>query len=378
MIPFAKILDYGNTAPGLPGIKKISSYNTRGLILIEDGRLYAHGVDNDYLWGGSTTLDVTGSIVLSTQDVVNFWTGYVTFALKTDGKMYATGSLYCFHNANTIQRGFTDVSQYFSTFDTSSIKKIIAGYTAFVLLNDGKLYGRGYNRSGSIGNGTKNFVSDWVLISDDVKNIFGDSGGDTVFMIKNDNTIWGAGSNNSMQINSQSGVDQVTFTEVLKDISFTPNTIYYNGSGIVVISTDNIIHVTGSSNTGSSSLGQKSINVGFNIGDMSKFYNENTSPTSSRFYLHNADTNKLVSTGYSPINSQAANNLPYFESWKDVDFSSYNTNMSYSGSPYINYFWSGSKIWMSGYPPSSMAGKNYSLCKTPLSYVITEQTDLPF
>ncbi|EPQ9499832.1 hypothetical protein ACUYQI_000537 [Salmonella enterica subsp. enterica serovar Braenderup] len=376
MIPFTRILNYANIAPGLPSIKKILSYNTRGLILLENGDLYAHGVDNDYLWGGSTALNITGDIVLSAQDVVNFWTGYVTFAHKTDGKMYATGSLYCFHNENTIQQGFTDVSQYFSAFDISNIKNIIAGYTVFVLLNDGKLYGRGYNRNGSIGNGTKTFVSDWVLMSENVKSVFGDAGGDTCFIVKNDNTIWGAGNNNSLQINDQPG-DKVTFTEVLKDISFTPNTIYYN-NGIIVISTDNIIHVTGTSNTGVSGLSQKSINVGFNIGDMSKFYNDNISPSPSRLYLHNSDTNKLVSTGYSPINSQSSNNLPYFESWKEVDFSSYNTNMSYSGGTYINYFWSGNKIWMSGYPPSSMAGKNYSICQTPLSYIISEQTDLPF
>ncbi|EMX1381865.1 hypothetical protein AAGG91_002760 [Salmonella enterica] len=213
-------------------------------------------------------------------------------------------------------------------------------------------------------------------MSENVKSVFGDAGGDTCFIVKNDNTIWGAGNNNSLQINDQPG-DKVTFTEVLKDISFTPNTIYYN-NGIIVISTDNIIHVTGTSNTGVSGLSQKSINVGFNIGDMSKFYNDNISPSPSRLYLHNSDTNKLVSTGYSPINSQSSNNLPYFESWKEVDFSSYNTNMSYSGGTYINYFWSGNKIWMSGYPPSSMAGKNYSICQTPLSYIISEQTDLPF
>lgn len=375
MLPFVRMLEYGNIAPSAPAIKKVLTQNKLEMVLIDDGSLYAHGQDDDYNWGGNTKLNASGVLQLSSTAVDDFWLGVCSIVRKGN-TMLLSGSSYAFSGSNVINQGFTDFSSYFSTIDVKNIKKMICGYTLFVLMNDGTLYGRGYNRSGTIGLGNKNYVSNWVQMSTGVSGIYGDNLGDTLIIIKNDGTVWGAGSNNSLQLRTPVG-DVTTIIPLFNSTAFDIKFAQFY-SGIMLCTNDNKIHCTGTSLSGTGTH-SKIYMINFNIGNMDKIYQSfNTSVLSSRVFLYNSDTNKLMVSGYKYLNGTSGTDyLPLLENFVEFNFN-YSTNMYLSGSGYFNTFYDSSNVWMGGYEPSMMAGLNTAMCSIPMKPEITLQIDLPW
>lgn len=375
MLPFARMVQYGNVNPGLPVVKKTSYQNKLEMVLISDGTLYAHGGDDDYNWGGPGHINVSGGIQLSTTGVDDFWLG-VGVLVRKGTSMYYSGSSYAYSGSNVIVQSLTDYTMYFTGIDVTKIKNVICGYTSFMLMMDGTLYGRGYNRSGTIGLGHKSYVSSWTLMDTGVDGIYGDDLGDTLMKVKSDGTVWGCGSNNSLQLRSPTG-DVTTFINVLDSTSYDIKfCTYYNG--LVMCTNDNKIHCTGTSLCGTG-VHSKVFTIPFAIGDMSKVYPSSFSKQlGSRIFLFNNDTQKMMVTGYSPLTANPTNTLPMLETFSEFNFSDYNTDMYISGSGYFNTIYKGGNVWMNGYEPSMMAGLNTAMCPTPMSTSVTKQTNLPW
>ncbi|QAY00800.1 hypothetical protein Ecwhy1_527 [Escherichia phage Ecwhy_1] len=73
----------------------------------------------------------------------------------------------------------------------STIQKVIlggGGQCVVTLLSDGRVYGRGYNTTHGLGTGTTTFVSDWVLMGDNIVDIHS-NGVTGTFLITKENRI---------------------------------------------------------------------------------------------------------------------------------------------------------------------------------------------
>lgn len=375
MLPFGRMLEYGNIRPNAPAVKKILTDNKLEMVLIDDGSLYAHGQDDSYNWGGSTKLNASGMLQLSSTGVDDFWLG-VCIIVRKGTTMLLSGSSYAFSGSNVTNQGFTDFSSFFSTIDVANIKKMICGYTLFILMNDGTLYGRGFNRSGTVGLGHKNYVPDWVQMGTDVAGIYGDNLGDTLIVVKNDGTVWGSGANNSLQIRTPVG-DVTTLVPMFNGTAFDINFVLYY-SGVMLCTTDNKIYCTGTTLSGSGNH-SKIYTINFNVGPMNKIYPAiNTNQLGSRVFLYSTDINKLMVSGYRNMNGTSDTDyLPILDNFVEFNFG-YSTDMYLAGGGYFNTFYDSTNVWMGGYPPSMMAGLNTAMCSIPMKAEVTLQIDLPW
>lgn len=376
MLPFARMLKYGNKIE-VNKIKKSVSAVYLEMILTQDGTLYAHGEDSTYSSGQSTPLTAYGELKTIAQDVQDVWLGSFSVIIK-GGKIYGSGPKQAFTNSSTIQQGYADWSGYFNGIDVTQIKKMLCGYTVFVLMNDGTLYGRGLNRNGCLGLGHKNFVSQWTELDTEVDSIYGHYIGDTLFKVKSNGTVWGAGANNSLQIQSPAG-DVTTFVQLFDNVSYDITFCSGFGIGFIMGTTDNKIYVTGTTLSGTGTH-SKIFNINFPIGDMSNLYPKYVPYNAGNvIFLVNSDTNKLMATGYTPFTSSSLSSIPFFEVFQECQFADFNQNIHIEGgSTWWSTFYDDTNIWMNGQPPSNLNGKNMSMCSIPLGMTITKQIDLPF
>ncbi len=375
MLPFARMLAYGNKIE-VNKIKKSVNCVYLEMILTENGTLYAHGEDSSYSAGQSTPFSAYGELKTISENVQDVWLGSYSVIIK-DGKIYGSGPTMSFTKSNAIQQGYTDWSGFFAGIDVTQIKKMLCGYTTFVLMNDGTLYGRGLNRNGCLGLGHKNFVSQWTKLDTEVDSIYGHYIGDSIFKVKSNGTVWGAGANNSYQIKATTG-DATTFVPLFDNIPYDITFCVGFGIGFVMGTTDNKIYVTGTTLSGTGKH-SKIFDINFTIGDMSNVYPK-YSPfnTGSVIFLVNSDTNKLMSTGYTPFTGSSVSSIPFFDVFQECQFPDFNINLHTEGSTWWSTFYDDTNIWMNGQPPSNLNGRNASMCSIPLSMTFTKQIDLPF
>lgn len=376
MLPFARMLKYGNKIE-VNKIKKIVSSANLEFILLDDGVLYAHGEDSSYTAGLTTNFSSLGEVKQITTGVTNVWTDYLTTVTK-ENKIFCSGQTYAFTNASTIQQGFADYSSYFTGIDITQIKKMVCGFTFFILMMDGTLYGKGWNRSGSLGLGHTNYVSQWTVLDTGVDTIYGDSGGDTLYKVKLDGKVYGAGSNNASQV--QNGTSAALyFVPLFDDISYDITFSAMISIGFMMGTSDNKIYTTGTTLSGTGNH-SKVFSINFAIGDMSNIYNKEMSRASaSSIFLINETTNELMVSGYTPFNGSSSNILPLVSNFEVCNFPAFDQSMRISFPGYWCTFYNdNNSVWMNGYAPNVVNGKNYSMCSIPLSETFTKQIDLPF
>lgn len=198
MIPFARILNYGNVLPKPAGLKKINTYGLGHLFLTEDGDLYAYGTNSGGRFGTGNTDPISGGkarLVLSGVSMIYCHT-YFTIAAMMDGTWKAVGSIVAFNLP--ITHTWTDVSSYFSTL--GAIKKVsitrrdnAGNATVYALTYDGILYGMGSANRGQLGTGTTTsslgvFKQINTNCSDVVNVAY-----ETVVVLKSDGTVWFTG-----------------------------------------------------------------------------------------------------------------------------------------------------------------------------------------
>lgn len=197
MLPFVRMLEYGNKAPEPVGIRKINTYVLGHLFLTTDGRLFAYGTNNAYRFGiPNTSIDGgVPSLVLINVAMIYCHPAY-TICLMDDGTYMAAGNLRQFGLGS--QTSFVDVSSFFSTLGT--ITKIVitrresqVTSTIYALNSDGILYAMGSNNRGQFGNNTlTGTIGEFVQINTNCKDVVSCSY-ETVVVLKNDNTAWFCG-----------------------------------------------------------------------------------------------------------------------------------------------------------------------------------------
>lgn len=154
MIPFARLVNYGNIAPDLKNIKKMAMMNSNTLfVLYQNGDLYARGNDASVFPDNTASID---AFKLIRSNVQRLYCGYgdkCALAITEDGKWWHIGrrSLITASSTGAQNTVWTDESANFTHFTLDIIADITLTSTGMVyLLTDGKVYTRGYNTYGEI------------------------------------------------------------------------------------------------------------------------------------------------------------------------------------------------------------------------------------
>ena len=195
MLPFVRMLEYGNIAPEKPKITAIYGSNANAGLAYSNGEFYVRGKSNlGQLGNGTATRNNMWYKVVSpdASKIIDIWLGYETSFMWTEKNLYVSGSMRAC--------GILDYNlPVWSTFNISGVlstdilKVQSSQNSSFVLLKNGDLYASGLNSFGEFGRGNTTSSSQWVRIITGIKDIFLSGDNATSWIIKNDNTIWRAG-----------------------------------------------------------------------------------------------------------------------------------------------------------------------------------------
>lgn len=214
MLPFVRMLNYGNKAPSLPEITKIlvpyTSSRPAFMVLYDDNRLYGIGggtVDN-YIYGDGKPTEQKLEWTLIRDDVQDVWCTNTSFVIiKTmDGKLLYTGRR-SFQTGNTssteVVTSYTDCTPFIEsgigTGNLNQITSVHAGvYALYILMNNGDLYRSGFNNQGQLATGNYLALTTFSKLTSDVQKVeFVNS---SVLILKNDLSVWVSGSNSFGQL----------------------------------------------------------------------------------------------------------------------------------------------------------------------------------
>lgn len=161
MLPFPRMMVYGNIAPEPSKILNIkANYQHMGL-LYRNGHLYLRGTGSNYKLGTGSTTNMYNGWIQCPYSVSDFWlSSYGTMIRSTDNKIYVCGAQSFYNTGTSNYTTWTDISSSFSTIDISTIKNVsftalnLSTGSTLVLLSSGLLYGLGTNSYNVMGAGS--------------------------------------------------------------------------------------------------------------------------------------------------------------------------------------------------------------------------------
>lgn len=201
MIPFARMIQYGNNIPRAARIQTVKTLQYNVFILLDDGRLYGRGRNQNYQLGtGVNTPTIVEEWTLCLENVKEFWcTGSVSgiLAVKYDGTWWSTGQQ-TYRGVTTIHQTWTDVTSIFSTVTNTYQKIVIGSGVTLLLTNTGELYKMGYNVNGEVFTGNATTRVTTLTLTPEVNVVdIGASMDTSSFVLYADGTLKGSGNNGS-------------------------------------------------------------------------------------------------------------------------------------------------------------------------------------
>ena len=159
MLPFARMVKYGNIKPAPSGILKISTSTTHMGMLFDSGNLYLRGRGAQYMLGNNSTDFVQNGWVQCPYKVSNVWCLLAgTIILTTDGEFYLAGQMNYVGVSVSPVPGWTNITSILSTIpglttvqDIASTETTASNGAILILLSNGDLYGIGRNAGGQLG-----------------------------------------------------------------------------------------------------------------------------------------------------------------------------------------------------------------------------------
>lgn len=225
MLPFVRMLEYGNTIPVLD-VKKIEPYHNTGFIALDkNGKLYAKGNQPNGQFGTGNTTALTKTTLIAT-DVSNFWAGQMTvIILKNDGTFWVSGGSVSYYGLSiTNTTVFVECTAQMEPGFSGAQEIYMCGSGNLILSfkTTGELYCLGWDSQGHSGIKTGVFNT-WTkntsALINNIKTI--QIGIQQVFALKNDGTLIGWGVNSNYVISDQ-----------VSDSRFTTPIIVPNGGGL--------------------------------------------------------------------------------------------------------------------------------------------------
>ena len=203
-------------------IKEIYCGAYHVFILENDGTLWSCG-RNDYGQlglGDSNNRTTFTQVTINANDIKSIYCGHhYTLILKNDDTLWGTGR----NNCGQLGLGDTTDRTIFTqvTTNINNIKEIYCGaHHAFILKNDGTLWGCGQNNYGQLGLGDdtdRNTFTQVTTNTDNIKEIY--CGCYHTFILKNDGTLWGTGYNNVGELGLGDDTNRNTFTQVTTNVN---------------------------------------------------------------------------------------------------------------------------------------------------------------
>ncbi|AZU98482.1 hypothetical protein BZF66_05820 [Salmonella enterica] len=271
MIPFTRILEYGNkvAAPAKVIDFFLDSDNTAATMWmhLNNGELWGTCDKNyGYVLGFPVGVNYYGEMHLVKRDVKTAWgSTYGTFVLSNDDKLFYTGRQTIYDGTSNTATWVDKTSFYSTYFDILKIKKITMNYnTVYILLNDGSLYAHGKNDYGYFGSANKTPSFTPVLLKSSVQdcwitNING------VYQDL-DGTFWGTGDNTyqQMQTTSQSTVYTTwtqLFSEATSEVDYEYNAFRISQTHFMLFRTDGKYYCSGRNYAGAWGIGNISVDA---------------------------------------------------------------------------------------------------------------------
>ena len=159
MLPFTRMVKYGNVKPAPSGVLKIATSASHVGILFDTGNLYLRGSGAHYRLGNNSTEYVQNGWGQCPYKVSNVWCFFsATIILTTDGEFYLAGQMNYVGISTVPVPGWTNITPILSTIPSlSTVIDIAASETTasngaiLILLSNGDLYGIGRNAGGQLG-----------------------------------------------------------------------------------------------------------------------------------------------------------------------------------------------------------------------------------
>ena len=262
-------------------IKEIYCGAHHTFILKNDGTLWGCGWNNHSQLGlGDTTNRNTFTqITTNANDIKSVYCGdNHTLILKNDGTLWSTG-----HNGYG-QLGLGDNNNRYTftqiTTNVNDIKEIYCGLRhAFILKNNGTLWGCGFNGNGELGLGdttNRNTFTQITTNVNDIKEIY--CGGSHTFILKNNGTLWGCGYNDHGELGLGDTANRYTFTQITTNVNDIKE-IYCGYHYALILENDGTLWGCGKNDYGQLGLGDKTnrntfIQVATNTDDIKFFPNQ--------------------------------------------------------------------------------------------------------
>ncbi|MED6699258.1 hypothetical protein VWH97_05960 [Escherichia coli O157] len=234
MLPFVRMLDYGNIAPNPP------DPSTRFKIYSGGSAMYFHDTYTKNLYASAAVSQGTGTGVASSKFILsatnvkrvlleNNSSGCQLYEEDGTGKVFITGSPSAFSGSGAYYNTWTDCTSWITSsgINVSDIK-YMSSYSDLkvnLITTDGTLYCCGTNSTStrsSFGNGTNtNSFNAFVKIEaiSSVKKAVGN------IYLKEDNTLWGCGINTYYQLGTgnqtaSTGVVRIQTNVIDVDVSY--------------------------------------------------------------------------------------------------------------------------------------------------------------
>ena len=268
MIPFARILNYGNTVETAL-VKDFflddANASPTSWILLSNGELWGSCSQN---YGYALALPITsphyGQMYKSAENVDRaFGSTWGTFILTTDNKIMHTGRVYFYTgNADYVYQ-WTDRSSYYP-FIASDIKKIVfSAGTVMFLLNDGSVYGHGQNIYGVLGRGNETQILTPVLIRSNVNDIW--LSGNNGVCQDNDGKFYATGNNSYRQMQTTSTTNYTSWTQIFSaatsSVGYVYNAFRNGGTHFMLFSSDRRYFCSGRNYAGAWGIGNVSVDA---------------------------------------------------------------------------------------------------------------------
>ena len=287
MLPFVRMLEYGNIKPILGGVKKIDGWGNGYplFVLYHTGELYGIGRSYNTFGDGVDATYTEWKLIRSdVDDIYCGYTGAYSTIIKTKGGQYfiSGGSgRYVFNDmsiSNDIK--FVDVTTHMVLPSALELKSLrYTGNTLFAIDTNDNLYVSGSQENYVTGMGVQTYTK-WVLSLSNVKQIAVSTDRDWSWVLTNDNKLYRAGINTryTLAIGTNTNSVITRYTEYVNS-AYVVNGIYAQGYKIYFITDTGSLYVCGlMDGNGSAGNGTKSgylafpNNSGFTVSAVQKIY----------------------------------------------------------------------------------------------------------
>lgn len=393
MIPFARILKYGNELPLSDNIRDffVDTSNAMPTVLMikENGEVWGNTNFGQYI-GISSNTACWGRPYFVMDNVKSMFPNtWGTILITKDNKVMVTGRQQSFNSSTTeYWKTFQDMSYLYTNqgIDISNIKKMVTNTnTLFLLLNNGDVYAHGTNTGGvmGVGNTTPNYAPTKVW-----------SGANDIWLTNSNaivkvgsKTFYATGTNSYRQMGvADTAATFPTWTQIFKegtdDVMLEYNTLRVSETHFILYGKGTTFYAQGRNYTsawgvsGPSVDGQYTSYKGtllFTPGDLEFFYSGNNQAYWTNLIIDN--TGKLYIAG--TMNGGSGSNAYTFQQLAIANDNAGNYKCGTSTRFYsimdcknTNFMWARGS--------SSTGSMGFTPLSTPLKQVWTHITDFVF